>query len=114
MDVLAEAIAIDDRGQAAAIRRVDPRYPGDPEPYFGFDYLVEADITRALALVADRPDAATALRRQADRMLAPFALKAWIGPAGEGAYPIPDMLAWLNRPYDKRSGDRNYNHDAAQ
>ena len=110
MDVLAEAISIDDRGQAAAIRRVDPRYHGDPEPYFGFDYLVEADITRALELVGDRPDAATALRRQADRMLAPFALKAWIGPAGEGAISDPGMRAWLNRPYDKARGDRNYNY----
>ncbi len=108
VEVLAEAIAIDDRGQASAIQRVDPQFTGDPEPYFGFDYLVEADIARALAHVAGRPDAVTALRRQADRLLPPFSLKVWIGPASEEPLDDPARRAWLDRPYDKRNGDRNY------
>jgi ATP-dependent helicase HepA len=108
VDVLADAIAIDDRGQASAIHRVDPHFTGDPEPYFGFDYLVEADVTRALALVKDRPDAVTALRRQADRMLPPFTLKVWIATASKTPLSDPAPRAWLDRPYDKRSGDHNY------
>jgi ATP-dependent helicase HepA len=108
VDVLANVIAVDDRGQASAIRRVDPDYRGDPEPYFGFDYLVEADITQAVQQVGNRPDAATALRRQADRMLPPFALKAWISPADDRPLTNPARRAWLDRPYDKRNGDLNY------
>jgi len=108
VDVLANIIAVDDRGQASAIRRVDPDYRGDPEPYFAFDYLVEADITQALEQVENRPDAATALRRQADRMLPPFALKAWISPADDRPLTDPARCAWLDRPYDKGNGDLNY------
>jgi ATP-dependent helicase HepA len=110
VDMLADAIAIDDRGQASAIRRADPHYSGEPEPYLGFDYLVEADVTRALDLAGNQPDAATALRRQADRLLAPFTLRAWIGPADDR--PLSDQVirAWLDRPYDKANGDRNYGH----
>ena len=111
VDKLADVIAIDDRGQASAFQRTDPHYLGDPEPYFGFDYLVEAGIAHAVALVADQSDAAAALRRQADRMLAPFTLKVWISPGGDKPITDPAQLAWLNRPYDKRSGDRNYSRE---
>ena len=111
VDVLADTIAVDDRGQASAIQRVDPRYIGDPEPYFGFDYLVEADLAEAVALVADRPDAAKALRRQADRMMAPFTLKVWIGLGNDQPLTDPAMLSWLGRPYDKRNGDRNFGRE---
>jgi ATP-dependent helicase HepA len=31
VDVSAEAIAVDDRGQATAIRRVDQQFTGDPD-----------------------------------------------------------------------------------
>ncbi len=108
VEVLANAIAVDDRGQASAIQRVDPRYSGDPEPYFGFDYLVEADITQALERIGNRPATATALRRQADRMLPPFALKAWISSADERPLADPARRAWLDRPYAKGNGDLNY------
>ncbi|MCK9871167.1 hypothetical protein MRI28_16235 [Nocardiopsis dassonvillei] len=116
VDVLSSAILIDDRGQAAAFRRIDRGMTEgeDPVPYFGFDYLVEADITKALALIEDRPEAADALRRQADRLLPPFMLRVWV-PAGSTA-PITDpaQYMWLDRPYTKQPhstqpGDRNYN-----
>jgi ATP-dependent helicase HepA len=110
VDMLADAISIDDRGQASAFSRADPHYSGEPEPYFGFDYLVEADITRAMDLAGNQPDAAAALRRQADRMLAPFTLKAWIGPADDRPLTDPARRAWLDLPYHKANGDRNYGH----
>ncbi|WSG60909.1 protein DpdE [Nocardia sp. NBC_01730] len=108
VDVLAQAIYLDDRGQASAFRRIDDRYHGDPTAYFGFDYLVEADLTSALDLVRGHADALTALRRQADRLLPPFTLKVWI-QAGASS-PISDerALGWLNRAYDN-SRDHNYN-----
>jgi ATP-dependent helicase HepA len=111
VDALAETIAVDDRGQASALQRTDPHYEGGPEPYFGFDYLVEADIAQALKLVAGRPDAARALRRQADRILPPFTLQVWIGPGSDRPLADPARLVWLGRPYDKRNGDRNYGRE---
>ncbi len=108
IDALAEFLAIDDRGQAAAFRRIDPDFNGDPEPYFGFDFLVEADIAEALRLVADQPSATSALRRQADRLLAPFTLRVWITAGSKEPVPDGPLHALLSRPYDKRARDRNY------
>lgn len=108
VDAFAEFLAIDDRGQAAAFRRLDPSFSGDPEPYFGFDYLIEADITDALRQIPDQPGAASALRRQADRMLAPFTLSVWMTVGSNEAVPDGDVHALLSRPYDKRTGDLNY------
>ncbi|MFC0554892.1 protein DpdE [Planotetraspora thailandica] len=108
VNVLAEAVYREDRGQAAAFRRLDRGYRGDPRAYFGFDYLVEADLTDALTLVGDHPDAVRALRRQADKLLAPFTLKVWVD-AGSGK-PVTDgkARAWLDQPYDKKT-DQNFN-----
>ena len=80
VDFLAEVIAIDDRGQASAIRSVDPGFTGDPEPYFGFDYIVEADITRRPVPCRRGPGTAPALRRQADRMTAALHSEGLVRP----------------------------------
>ncbi|TDC79149.1 protein DpdE [Streptomyces hainanensis] len=110
IDAFASAVFVDDRGQAAALRRLDRALVGDPVPYFGFQYLVEADIGPALALV-DNPGARHALRRHADTILPPFTRSVWL--AAHADTPITDaaQLDWLNRPYDKRTGDFNYNKD---
>lgn len=85
VDTLANVVWCDDRGQATAFWRADARHRGEPEPYFGFDYLVEADISSALELalphVKNPRDARAALRRQAEQLLSPFTLKVWV-PAG--------------------------------
>ncbi|GIH72024.1 protein DpdE [Sphaerimonospora thailandensis] len=108
VDVLAEAVYLEDRGQATAFRRLDRGYRGEPQAYFGFDYLVEADLTGALALAGDHPDASRALRRQADKLLAPFTLKVWID-AGSGKPVINEKArAWLDQPYDNKK-DQNFN-----
>lgn len=107
VDVLAAALYRDDRGQASAFRRTDPDHGGDPLAYFGFDYLIEADLTGALELVADQTNAASALRRQADRLLPPFTLKVWIEAGAEAPVTDPSLLNWLERPYDNKR-DQNY------
>nr|WP_269087613.1 protein DpdE [Nocardiopsis sinuspersici] len=116
VDVLSSAIAIDDRGQAAAFRRIDRsmKEGEEPVPYFGFDYLVEANIEDALALVTDRPEAENALRRQADRIFPPFMLKVWVQAGSITPITAPQPYRWLNRPYTKQPsqrqpGDQNYN-----
>ena len=44
-------------------------------------------------------------------MLPPFTLKAWIGLATGHVVADPAKLALLDRPYDKRKGDRNYGQE---
>ncbi|WP_344458111.1 protein DpdE [Actinocorallia aurantiaca] len=108
IDVLAEAVYLDDRGQATAFRRVDQRYRGDAHAHFGFHYLVEADLTDALLLLEGNADASRALRRQADRLLTPFTMKVWVNTSTELPIIEPGILSWLEQPYNNRS-DQNYN-----
>ncbi|WP_031521499.1 protein DpdE [Streptomyces sp. NRRL F-5123] len=108
VDMLASIVFADERGQATAFRRFDPACRGADEAYFGLEYLVEADIDSALERVDDVPEARRALRRQADRLLAPFTRKIWV-PAGQrGVLTNAKACAWLEAPYGK-PGDQNYN-----
>ena len=109
LDMLAGVVAIDDRGQAAAFRRFDQRHRGGPDIYFGFDYLVEADIEQAMTLLENQPTARTAVRRQADRFFPPFMLRSWVSARGYEPILGRDEIGWLDAPYNKTKGDRNFN-----
>ncbi|MGP3977846.1 protein DpdE [Streptomyces sp. 8N114] len=111
VDLLSEAVRNDDLGQSAVFRRVDHYMPRgeEPQPYYGFDFLVEADVATALSCVENSSDAGRALRRQADRILAPFMHRVWVEGGTNQAVTDPAQLAWLNEPYNKNNGDRNYN-----
>ncbi|MEU8132134.1 protein DpdE [Streptodolium elevatio] len=111
VDLLGEAVLNDELGQSAVFRRLDRAMPRgeEPQPYYGFDFLVEADVSSALAHVEGSPDAARTLRRQADRILAPFVRRVWVEGGTNRAVTDPAQCAWLNRPYNKSNGDRNYN-----
>ncbi|MGW1914956.1 protein DpdE [Streptomyces sp. NPDC002076] len=112
VDTLANVVWFDDRGQATAFWRADANHRGGPEPYFGFDYLVEADISSALELalpqVKNPNDARAALRRQAEQLLPPFTLKVWV-PAGatEALADEATRDRQLDVPYGVT--DHNYN-----
>lgn len=110
VDTLASVIYTDDRGQATAFWRLHPQHRGELEPYFGFDFVVEADISGAVALVndVDVEKAHPALRRQADRILPPFALKVWVAAGSTKAVTDEQNLMWLEKPYDNNK-DHNYN-----
>ncbi|MFE6592591.1 protein DpdE [Streptomyces sp. NPDC057781] len=110
VDMLASAIYTDDRGQATAFWRLHRQHRGELEPYFGFDFVVEADISGAVALVNDVEveKARPALRRQADRILPPFALKVWVAAGSTKAVTDEQTLVWLEKPYDNNK-DHNYN-----
>ena len=96
IDMLARTVWIDDRGQATVLER---RYPGDANVYFGFDFLVEADIETTLGLVGDDPISRNALRRQADCLLAPFTRRVWVPLPGRSAIDDPAQVKWLDQPY---------------
>ncbi|GIF63914.1 hypothetical protein Ais01nite_19490 [Asanoa ishikariensis] len=107
IELLSAVIAIDDRGQASALWR-----PGQPHEtvHFGFEVVVEADLTSAL----DHPDAGEeaqhAIRRHADLLLPPYIERVWLDTAGTRVSD-EHLLRWLNQPYGAR--DINLNPDRA-
>lgn len=103
VDLLAHVIDNDDRGQATCVIRIDPRYQEEePDVYFGFDFLVEADLRAAIACVPDAPSAVPALRRRADRLFPPFTMPVWVEVEGDCALADPAVTMWLERPLDPR------------
>ncbi|MEU9923768.1 protein DpdE [Streptomyces griseoluteus] len=115
VDMLSDAVLSDSLGQSAAFRRIDRGMPPgqEPQPYFGFDFLIEADTSAALGHVKDSADAARALRRQADRIFPPAIRRVWIESGTNRPITKDAQLAFLNRPYDKGKGDCNYNSQRA-
>lgn len=93
---LENVINIDERGQASAMLR---RFPAkEPVSYFGFDLVVEADIASA-AKRTDRK-AELALRRYADALFPPAAVRVWLRAGTDEFVRDPKLLGWLNRDYD--------------
>lgn len=103
IDMLERSLWIDDRGQATAFLRQDRRTNGEAYTYFGFDFLVEADITQALDRFGEDEKSRKALRRQADCLLAPFTRRVWVQYPGLTAIEHQGQLDWLNAPYNPES-----------
>lgn len=110
VDMLAALSGIDDRGQASSFKRRDATYTGEPEPYFGFDYLVEADISKATVAMADQEEASLALQRQADRLLPPLTVRVWMPAGSNQPVTLDSTLKLLNNPYSNKTDD-NFNSD---
>lgn len=109
MDMLASLSAVDERGQATAFQRIDPSHTRDPEPYFGFDFLVEADISAAAETMTNPAEVSRALQRQADLLLPPFTRRVWVKAGSSEALMLATALEWLNGPYDNRKC-QNFNN----
>lgn len=109
IDMVASTVAIDDRGQASAFWRRDLNVRGEPEVYFGMDFLVEADTEAALQLTGENARTRHAVRRQADRIFEPFMSRVWVRAGQETAADGPGLLEWLDRPYAPARGDVNLN-----
>lgn len=113
IDMLARTVWIDDRGQATVSLRCEPRMNG-ATVYFGFDFLVEANIGAALGHVSDDEISQNALRRQADCLLGPFTRRVWVRLPEKSAIDDQKLIEWLDRPYkpvQERGADVNLNAD---
>lgn len=107
VDLLAAVMEVDDRGQAAALWRVDRGYSGDPEVYLAVDFLVEASFSSAAELIEKAHlDARQALRRQADSLFPPFVCRVWVRAGADTAVTDQRSIDWLDRPFD---GSRDLN-----
>lgn len=90
-------LELDDRGQASAIWRLDPTWNNpDPEVYFAFDFIVQADVRAAIAVLGHE----AAVWRRADSAFPPFWRRIWLS---QDMRMVTDSttLGWLNRPYEK-------------
>ncbi|MFD8386981.1 protein DpdE [Streptomyces sp. NPDC059679] len=110
VDMLAAIAGIDERGQASAFKRPDKSHMGEPEPYFGFDYLVETDIAKAKEAISSQEAASLALQRQADRLFPPLTVRVWVPAGSTQPVTLNSALDWLNRPYNNKTDD-NFNSD---
>lgn len=109
IDMLEDTVAIDDRGQASVFLRRDASMRGEPQVYFGLDFLVEADIGAALKLTGDDRETRHAVGRQADCIFEPFTRRVWVPTGDDKAVDDPGLVEWLNRPYAPARGDVNLN-----
>ena len=107
----------DDRGTSFAMWRHCPRakLDGDPEVYFRFDFIVEADVAGAVEAVAGREHVTEeAVRLRADGLLPPLMQTVWVGADGAGV-DDEETQELLDLSYDqdgiKRFG-RDYNLNA--
>ncbi|MFI9733676.1 protein DpdE [Nocardia sp. NPDC052278] len=111
VDHLARVIEVDDRGQASAFWR--PGRLDDPNVYFGFHLVAEADVSNALELAGSEPGVAQALRRQADWFLPPFMGQIWLCSGANDEVADPALLRWLTARYNPQRGDLNLNPSRA-
>lgn len=108
VDGVERVLQLDDRGQASALWRLDPTWDEDALVYFGFDFLVEADVSPILDILGEREDQmATALRR-CDWALAPFERRVWIATNAMRAVDDEPTLRFLNARFNERR-DANLN-----
>ena len=56
IDGIEDLLNLDDRGQAVAMWRLNPSWRQDPLAFFGFDFLVEADVSPMMALLGQNSD----------------------------------------------------------
>ena len=101
IDGLESLLDLDDRGQAVAMWRLDMRWPNEPMTYFGFDFLIEADLRPMLVLLENRHDVEPIARRRADAALAPQHQRVWVPAHTLVPVEDPKFAAYLSMPYVK-------------
>ena len=109
LDGVESILELDDRGLASALLRFDARWEEDPIVYLGCDFLVQADIAEAVAVVGADGASTSPLRRRADLSFPPFSKRVWVASDGSGVVSDESTLAFLDAPYIKRPRGRDIN-----
>ncbi|WP_375502632.1 protein DpdE [uncultured Jatrophihabitans sp.] len=105
---LESLLSLDDRGQAVAMWRVEPRWHHEPTVFFGFDFLIEADIAPVLAVLAGNIELEPICRRRADAAFRPQHHRIWIPTNTAQTVGSPALIELLSRSYSA-SSDKNLN-----
>lgn len=109
IDGIEAVLALDDRGQASALWRIDPKWENEPLVYFGFDFVVEANPTHVLDVLDGDVQFRPIAVRRADSALPPFQHRVWIPVNSLEAVTDSDELRFLNSMFHADGRDVNLN-----
>ncbi|WP_437931103.1 protein DpdE [Sorangium sp. So ce291] len=102
VDATESIVRADDRGAAFAMWRHVPGWSGAPALFFRFDFVVEADVSHARAVLAGNYSSPEALRRRADEAFTVEYRSIWLDVELVEVRD-PCVLDHLARPYQART-----------
>nr|WP_283818680.1 protein DpdE [Jatrophihabitans telluris] len=111
MDGIELLLNLDDRGQAVAMWRLNPRWPLEPLPVFGFDFVVEAALDPIVSAMVGLGEVEPVARRRADTAFPPQYQQVWIPSDTSSPVLDPTFAEYLSQPLRKDKGDVNLNPD---
>lgn len=109
IDGIESLLELDDRGQAVAMWRLDQRWPNDPFTFFGFDFLIEADLDPIVQLLNGDPIVEPVARRRADAAFPPQRQRVWIPVNTQEPISSLNFIRYLDRPFEQ-GPDQNLNY----
>lgn len=98
VDGLEDLLDLDDRGQAVAMWRLDQAWPHDPLAFFGFDFLIEANVEPILAVLGGDTEGAPIARRRADAAFPPQHQRIWVPITNKEPVTDARLIAYLGEP----------------
>lgn len=108
IDGIESLLDLDDRGQAVAMWRLNRNWPQEPLAFFGFDFLVEADLDPILTALGENRAVEPVARRRADGAFPPMHHRVWVPVNANSAVADPSFAGYLSEPRKDRR-DTNLN-----
>jgi len=101
IDGLEDLLTLDDRGQAVAMWRLNQGWPQDPLAFFGFDFLIEADVAPILDLLENDVATRQVARRRVDSAFPPQHQRVWIPVTNKQPVVDHGLVGYLDQPLVK-------------
>jgi ATP-dependent helicase HepA len=117
VDGLESLLSLDDRGQAVAMWRWFPEWPNDPFTFFGFDFMIEADLSPILQVLGGGSQFEPVARRRADAAFPPEQVRVWVSAHSEQPVSSDGLVAFLDQRFSPPRGetagfiDQNLNYE---
>ncbi|MEH3135978.1 MAG: protein DpdE [Mycolicibacterium neoaurum] len=108
IDAIEALLDLDDRGQAVAMWRLNRNWTQEPLVFFGFDFLIEADLDPILKAIGDNREMDPVARRRADAALRPKHHRVWVPVNSSTAVADSQFEGYLSEPHRDRR-DTNLN-----
>lgn len=102
IDGIEQLLELDDRGQAVALWRLTPSWHSEPLAFFGFDYLVEADLAPIMSVTGQGSEAEPMARRRVDSAFPPERHRVWVPVSTRTPVVEPGMVRYLDEPLRER------------
>ena len=108
IDGIESLLDLDDRGQAVAMWRLNRNWLQEPLAFFGFDFLVEADLDPIFTALGENLAVEPVARRRADGAFPPMHHRVWVPVNSNTAVGNPSLASYLSEPRKDRR-DTNLN-----